>query len=255
VRIATWNVNSIRARTELVVDWVRRAEPDILCMQETKVLDDDFPTDELQRLGYAVAVAGQKSYNGVAIATRLALRDVQIGLQDDLPDADRRSIAATIGDLRVMSVYVPNGKSVRSPAFATKIAFFHRLRKTIDEREKRAENLILCGDFNVAPDDRDVFDPVRLRGHLHFHPDEQRALAALMKDRLIDAFRLHHAEGGHYTWWDYRGGGVRLNEGLRIDHVLVTPSVARRCRSATIDVEERTREKPSDHTPVIVEID
>jgi exodeoxyribonuclease-3 len=255
VKIATWNVNSIRARTDLVADWLRRTETDVLCLQETKVVDDDFPTDELMRLGYAVAMAGQKTYNGVAIVSRLPIKDVVIGLDDDGASAEKRLIAATVGDVRVMSAYIPNGKSITSPDFKKKLDWLARLKRTVEKQAPERSKLALCGDFNIAPDERDVFDVEAMRGQIHFHPDEHRALGELMDLGLVDAFRLHHPEGDLFSWWDYRGGGFRKNEGLRIDLVLLSKDLAERCVRAEIDVEERKRDRPSDHTPVVVEID
>jgi len=253
VKIATWNVNSIRARHELVLDWLKRVEPDVLCMQETKVVDDDFPTDELMRLGYAVAMAGQKTYNGVAIASRRPMKDIAVGLHDDGPEADKRLIAATIDGLRVLSAYIPNGKSPTLPAFQGKLHWLARLRETLERGP--AGEIVLCGDFNVAIDDRDVYDPEAMRGQLHFHPEEHKALAHLLDLGLVDAFRLHHEEGGLYSWWDYRGGGFRKNQGLRIDYVFVGKALAAHCRDASMDVDARRRDKPSDHIPVVVELD
>ena len=251
--IATWNVNSIRARERLVVAWLARVGPDVLCMQETKVVDDEFPSEELQRLGYAVASAGQRSYNGVAIAARVPLADIAIGLHDDAADAPRRLISARVGDLTVLSAYVPNGKSVDSPSFVEKLSWLERLKQTLELRH-RAENVVLCGDFNVAPEARDVFDPERMRGQLHFHPDEHRALGTLLGFGLLDAYRLHEQAGGHYSWWDYRGAALRRNQGLRIDLVLISSALSERCASARIDADARRCEQPSDHAPVLVEI-
>jgi exodeoxyribonuclease-3 len=253
VLIATWNVNSIRARERLVLDWLARVGPDVLCMQETKVVDDDFPREELLRLGYGVASAGERSYNGVAIAARKPLRDVAVGLHDDAPDAPRRLIAAGVGDLTVLSAYVPNGKHVASPAFPEKLRWLERLRETLDRRHA-GQNVVLCGDFNVAPEARDVFDPERLRGQLHFHPDEHRALGRVLDFGLVDAFRLHDPEAGRYSWWDYRGPALRRNLGLRIDLILVARALVERCVSARIDADARRAETPSDHAPVLVEI-
>jgi exodeoxyribonuclease III len=253
VKIATWNVNSIRAREGLVIDWLRRVEPDVLCLQETKVVDDDFPTDELQRLGYAVAMAGQRSYNGVAIASRLPLRNVAVGLHDDGPDADRRLIAATVAEVRVLSAYVPNGKSVDNPAFPQKLRWLERLRETLDR--SGSEPVALCGDFNIAREERDLYDPKAFEGQLHFHPDEHRALARVLEYGLVDAFRLHDDRPGQYSWWDYRGGSLAKNRGIRLDYVFVSRSIAKRCRSATMDSGPRREERPSDHIPVVVEIE
>lgn len=251
MKIATWNVNSIRARQDAVLDWLGRIEPDVLCMQETKVVDDDFPTDEFLRLGYAVATAGQKTYNGVAIATRLPMSDVTIGLTGERDPVDQRAIAVTVGNTRIYSVYVPNGKSPVLPSFKEKLAWFARLAETVAVVSKSYEALAVCGDYNVAPGDRDVYDPDALRGHLHFHPDEHRALESVVALGLVDVFRLHHPEEKKFSWWDYRAGSFRRNLGLRIDLILATKSLADRCVGADIDVEPRRGERPSDHTPVV----
>jgi exodeoxyribonuclease-3 len=255
VKIATWNVNSIRARHDIVCDWVKRTEPDILCMQETKVIDDDFPTDEFQLLGYGVAMAGQAGYNGVAIASRLPMKDIRIGLHDDAPNADKRLISATIAGMRVFSAYVPNGKSITSAAFQEKLRWYERLRLLLDTTATPASDVLIGGDFNVATDDRDVFDPEMMRGKIHFHPEEHQAMARLREFGLSDAFRLFHQQGGHFSWWDYRAGGFRLNQGLRIDYVFLSESLKARCKRSWMDVEPRRLDKPSDHIPVLVEIE
>jgi exodeoxyribonuclease-3 len=250
VKLATWNVNSIRARHDAVLSWIARVEPDVLCLQETKVEDDEFPTDELLRLGYAVAIAGQKTYNGVAIVSRLPMRDVAVGFIDEDPAA-KRLIRATIAGVRIFSAYVPNGKSPVSPSFAEKLAWLGGLKQTVRAETSDGGPAIVCGDFNIAPDDRDVYDPVALRGHLHFHPDEHRALADLLTLDLIDVFRLHHHESGSFSWWDYRTGGFERGQGLRIDLVFATRALAERSIGAEIDLTPRLADKPSDHAPVI----
>lgn len=234
-----------------MLDWLDRHEPDILCMQETKVVDDDFPTDEFLRLGYAVITAGQKTYNGVAIASRHAMGDVTIGLHDESEPRDMRCLAATILNIRVFSVYAPNGKSPEHPAFAEKLAWFERFRSTLAAATETGADVAACGDFNVAPDDRDVYDPEGLRGKLHFHPDEHRALAGVMAVGLVDVFRFRRGDDKRYSWWDYRAGSFRRNLGLRIDLILATRALAERSVDADIDVEPRRGEKPSDHAPVI----
>lgn len=253
MKVATWNVNGIRARVDTVGDWLARHQPDVLCMQETKVVDDDFPFEELTRLGYRVKVSGQAGYNGVAIAAKRPIDELSVGLYDDAVDAERRIMCATVDGVRVVNVYVPNGKSVELPSFPEKLRWCERLRVTLDTREDPTQDLVLCGDFNVAREDRDVYDPVRMRGRLHFHPDEHRALERVLDFGLVDAYRALNAEGGRYSWWDYRGGDFRSNRGLRIDYVFVTHSVAERLRSAAIDLEPRRLPKPSDHAPVLVE--
>jgi len=255
VKIASFNVNGIRARLETVASWLARHEPDVLCLQETKVEDDEFPFEELARLGYETRVTGQAGYNGVAIASRHPLSDVKLGLFDDGPSAERRLIAATVLGVRILDVYVPNGKSVALPSFLEKLRFLERLRVTLDVSEDAARELVVCGDFNVARTELDVFDPGRFRGKLLFHPEEQRALARVLDFGLFDAFRQLHPEERRYSWWDYRGGDFRSNRGLRLDYVFVTAAIAPRLRRAEIDVEPRGQPKPSDHAPVLVELD
>lgn len=255
VKVASWNVNSIRAREQAVVQWVRLNQPDVLCLQETKVTDDEFPSEELQRMGYAVAAWGQPAYNGVAIVTRQPLSAVTLGLSDEGADAERRAIAATVGSIRVLNVYVPNGKGVDTPAFGDKLAWLERLRRTLEEREKVHARLLVCGDFNVAREDRDVYDPEAFREKLHCHPAERRAFQQLLDQGLCDAFRHFHARPGLYSWWDYRGGGFRKNQGLRIDYVLVTRPLLDVCHEVRIDLEPRRADKPSDHAPVVVDFD
>jgi exodeoxyribonuclease-3 len=253
MKVATWNVNSLRARHDLVIDWLKRRMPDVLCLQETKVEDDDFPTEDFHRLGYSVVMAGQKSYNGVAIATRLPLSDVRIGLPSAKPEDDKRLISAVIEEARIYCAYAPNGKSISSPHFPQKLEWFRELRATLDQLPAPHGGTLVCGDFNIAPEERDVFDVESMRGQLHFHPAEHAVLAELKAAGLTDAFRLHNQEPGNFTWWDYRAGSFRKNQGLRIDYLLVSPELARRCNHVMIDKEERGRDKPSDHCPVIAE--
>ncbi|HEX2735932.1 MAG TPA: exodeoxyribonuclease III [Polyangiaceae bacterium] len=253
MRVATWNVNSLRARQDLVLDWLRRTQPDVLCMQETKVEDDDFPTDELQRMGYSVVMAGQKSYNGVAIAARKLIRNVKIGLLDSGPDEDKRILSAQIGKLHVFCCYVPNGKSVLSPDFEFKLSWLGGLRRTLDAWADPGKDIVVCGDFNIARDTRDLFDPQLFEGQTHFHPREHAALNEVLSFGLVDTFRELHPEGGRYTWWDYRAGAFQRDQGLRIDYVFASRSLAQRCTNVELDVDERRKDKPSDHIPVIAQ--
>jgi exodeoxyribonuclease III len=258
VRIATWNVNSIRARMPRVEAWLDAWRPDLLCLQETKVVDADFPVEPFRTRGYQVECFGQKTYNGVALIARAELgelRDVVHGMPDDPPEADRRLIAATLSGVRVIDVYVPNGTEVGSERFAYKLAWFGRLRAMLAAAHQPADSIIVCGDFNVAPEERDVHDPELWRGQLLFHPDERAALRDLATWGLIDAFRLHEQGGGHYSWWDYRAGAFHKGHGLRIDLILVTESLARRCRRVVIDREARKGAQPSDHAPVVIDLD
>jgi exodeoxyribonuclease III len=254
VKIASWNVNGIRARVDAVSAWLERSETDVLCMQETKVVDDDFPVEPFSRLGYALTLAGQPSYNGVAIASRLPLSDVRVGLFDDHGESEKRALFATAGGVKFSNVYVPNGKSVALPSFREKLRWLERLRVTLDANLDPDDPLCVCGDFNVTREDRDVFDPERLRGQLHCHPDERRALARVLEFGLIDSFRALHPEPGRFSWWDYRGGDFRNNRGLRIDYLFVTDRLARRLLRAGIDSAPRAAPKASDHAPVLLEL-
>jgi exodeoxyribonuclease-3 len=247
-------VNSIRARLDAVTSWLEHEQPDVLCMQETKVEDDEFPSDELQLLGYAVAMAGQPTYNGVAIASRLPMKEITVGLLGAPADADKRLIAATVGGVRVLSAYVPNGRSVGSPAFAEKLAWLRQLQLTLAERE-RGRDVFLGGDFNIATDERDVFDPEAFRGKVHFHPDERRELERLKQLGFVDTFREFDEREGQYSWWDYRAGGFRKNQGLRIDYAFLSSGLAARATACRMDDTPRHRDKPSDHIPVIVELE
>lgn len=260
MRVASWNVNSIRVREEQVAQWLTQHQPDVLCIQESKVTDEAFPTDQFMRLGYAVAMWGQKTYNGVALLSRLPLEQLTFGLQhtpkDGAPaDNERRFIAARAGGLWVMSAYVPNGKAVGSAAFGYKLDWLARLRRTLDTLAPAAAPVVLCGDFNIAADGRDVHDPERFAGQLHFHPDEHAALQGVLAHGLVDSFRLHHDESERYSWWDYRDGPRPHSRGLRIDYAFISRSLAAQCHSAEIDQATRWEERPSDHAPVIVDID
>lgn len=254
MRIATWNVNSLRARHDHVMDWLRREQPDVLCLQETKVEDDEFPTDAFQRLGYAVVMAGGKAYNGVAIAARRLIRDVRIGLEGSAPGDDKRLIAATIQKTRVICCYVPNGKSVESLDFELKLQWLDRLRTSLAAWTRPEQNVVVCGDFNIAADERDVFDVRAFEGQTHFHPREHAALRQLLQEHgLVDAYRIHHQEPGRYSWWDYRAGAFERDLGMRIDYLFVSSPLAARCTAASIDRAERAKDKPSDHAPVIAD--
>lgn len=251
MKVATWNVNSLRARHDLVVDWTRRERPDVLLLQETKVSDIEFPTESFQRLGYEVAFAGQKTYNGVAIVASSPLSGVRIGLADGTDADDRRLIAASVLGVWCYSCYIPNGRSLESEQFREKLEWLERLKRTLELRHDPSDAVLLGGDFNIAFDERDVFDPLAFVGKTHFHPEERSRLRSLCDWGLSDAFRLQNQEPGRYTWWDYRAGAFRRNLGLRIDYLFVTKSLADRCEDVSIDTTERTKPKPSDHAPVV----
>lgn len=250
--LASWNVNSVRARQERLLRWLDARKPDILCLQEIKVSAEEFPMEEIRTRGYRAALHGQKSYNGVAILSRTEPEQVHTGFGDGGDDEQARLLAATIGGVRVVSVYAPNGHAVGSEKWDYKMAWLERLRLFV-ERQPLDQPLALCGDFNVAPEPRDVHDPHLWESTVLFHPEARQALAGVMGPGLYDTFRKHDQEAGRYSWWDYRMLGFPKNRGLRIDLILVTSSFLARCTGAGIDREERKGTLPSDHAPVFAE--
>ncbi|MCU0293062.1 MAG: exodeoxyribonuclease III [Thermoanaerobaculaceae bacterium] len=249
--LATWNVNSIRARLPRLLAWLQRRSPDVVCLQETKVVDGDFPLAEIGALGYRALCFGQKTYNGVAILSRTEPTDVQRGLPDDPPEAERRLLAATVGGVRVVNVYVPNGTALDDPRYQGKLEWYRRLRRYLEATSSPDRELVVCGDFNVAPEDRDVWDVEQWRDQLLFTQPEKDALQHLVTWGLEDTLRRLHPEETMFTWWDYRNAGFFRGWGLRIDHVLATPPLAARCTAVEVDRAERKGEKPSDHAPVL----
>jgi exodeoxyribonuclease-3 len=257
VRIASWNVNSIRSRLDQLGGWLVRANPDVVCLQETKVQDPDFPHEALGELGYRAVCFGQKTYNGVAIAARfgLALEAVEMGLDGDAEDAPRRLIAATVEGVRVINVYVPNGQAVGTEAFAYKLAWLERLSRHFAARHTPEDEVLICGDFNVAPEPVDVYDPKKWEGNVLFHPDERAALRKLLALGLVDILREKHpGEPRLYSWSDYRMGAYQRDRGLRIDLALLTKRLAARCVACTIDRGPRELDRPSDHAPAVVDL-
>lgn len=251
VKVATWNINSIRARNDRLLAWLRRTTPDVVCLQETKVVDEAFPRDEVGRAGYEAAVHGQKSYNGVAILTRKKLTSVRRGLGDD-PHADEaRLIAGSLDGLRIISVYLPLGGAVGTDKWVDKLEWYARLKAYMARNFDPTHPLLLCGDFNVAPEERDVARPDEWRNSVLCHEEGRAALRDLMSWGLIDTVRLHHDGPGPYSWWDYRMLAFRKGNGLRLDHILATRLMADRCREAFVDREARKGTKPSDHAPVL----
>lgn len=255
MKIATWNVNSVRVREERLIRWLGAHGPDALCLQELKVQDAAFPTAAVTGAGYRAAVFGQKTYNGVAVLSRSAPTDVSCGLLDGVDDPQARLVGATVDGVRVLSAYVPNGSEVGSPKYAYKLEWLARLRAYLERHHRPDEPLALCGDFNIAPDERDLNAPEQWRGSVLFNDEVRGALADLLSWGLVDALRLHHEEGGLYSWWDYRQLGFPRNDGLRIDHILVTTPLAERCTSSFIDRDERKGKQPSDHAPVVAVFD
>jgi exodeoxyribonuclease-3 len=253
MKIATWNVNSITARLTLALQWLEQAKPDVLCMQETKCTDDKFPADAFAELGYASESFGQKTYNGVAIVSRRPIEEVRRGFPEDEEGAHSRLISARVGDITIINVYIPNGSTVGSEKYIFKLNWMNRLRLLLKNSYDNKEDVLICGDFNVAPEDKDVHDPVAWKGSVLVSPKERSSLEKIKEWGFVDAFRLKTDTPGHYSWWDYRQGAFRRNDGLRIDHIWVTKSLAERCKKVWIDTEPRTWERPSDHTPVVAE--
>jgi len=255
LRIATWNVNSLRARMPRVEEWLGYARPDVLCLQETKVTDAAFPVMAFQALGYETAFdGGAGRWNGVAIASRVGLEGVTPGFDDD-PEAESRSIGADCAGVRVWSVYVPNGREVASEHYEAKLAWLGRLHDHLGGSCDPGADLIVCGDFNVAPEDRDVYDPRRFVGATHVSEAEREALRRLLDWGLVDVFRRCRPEDKLFSWWDYRAGDFHEHRGMRIDLLLATGGLADRARMALIDRSARKGKQPSDHAPVFVDLE
>jgi exodeoxyribonuclease-3 len=268
MRIATWNVNSLKARLERVQAWLERARPDVLLMQETKLADADAPVDLFRDAGYELAHHGEGRWNGVAIASCRGIADVVTNFGqplrpprtedagDDEPLAEARMIGATCGGVRIVSVYAPNGRSVGSVFYEAKLAWFDRLARWLGVAARSDDPLVLGGDLNVAPADIDVWDPAACHGGTHVSEPERKAFARLCEWGLVDIYRRQHPEPGRYTWWDYRAGNFHKNYGMRIDHLLATPPVAARVVWTEIDRETRKgKPTPSDHTPLVIDLD
>lgn len=252
IKLVTWNINSVRARTGRLVSWLERHQPDILCLQEIKCVDEQFPTEEVKALGYETLVFGQPTYNGVAILSRNPAVLVQRGLPGDETDEQARLIAADVDGLRVVNVYVPNGKEVGSDKYEYKLAWLRRLETWVTTEVADGKPFVVCGDWNIAPDDRDANFPDPWASSVLCHQAVRDAWFRLVGLGLTDLVRRHHEGPGPFTWWDYRSLGFPRNDGLRIDHHLATPAAAVRCTAASVDRDERKGEKPSDHAPVVV---
>ncbi|MBN8727192.1 MAG: exodeoxyribonuclease III [Xanthomonadales bacterium] len=254
MKIASWNVNSLNVRLPHVERWCETAAPDVLALQETKLEDAKFPVDALAAAGYHAAFSGQKTYNGVAILARQPLTDVVHGV-DGYEDPQRRILSATVGGVRVVNLYVVNGQAVGSEKFAYKLEWLARVTDHLATELARHPRMVVLGDFNIAPEDRDVHDPEAWREKILCSTPERAALARILDLGFVDSFRLFNEGDGHYSWWDYRQAAFRRDMGLRIDLVLASEALRPRCRAAAIDREPRTWERASDHTPVILELD
>jgi exodeoxyribonuclease III len=250
LRIATWNVNSVRMRIEPVMRWLESASPDVLLMQETKVEDTLFPAEQLEKAGYAVIRSGQKGLNGVAAAVRMSVSDVRTGLSSGFLSEQKRVLSFSTGSVRIVNAYVPNGGDPSIDRFLHKLEFLEQLGRDCSELAL-SEEVVLAGDFNVAPGPDDVYDPIGLDGSICFHPEERRRFDDILSLGFSDLFRMHNPSGKAYSWWDYRELSFRRNRGMRLDHVLATAGMASRCSSCGIDREPRGWDKPSDHAPVL----
>jgi exodeoxyribonuclease-3 len=254
VQLATWNVNSLKVRLPHLLDWLGQHQVDIVCLQETKLTDDKFPVAELQAAGYRSHFSGQKTYNGVAVLLREASMppsaDVQVGIPG-FEDDHKRVLAVSVGELRVVCLYVPNGQTVGSDKYAYKLRWLAALHDWIRAELAARPQLALLGDFNIAPEDRDVHDPAAWKDQVLFSEPEKQALRDLVALGFADSFRLFEQPERSYTWWDYRMLAFRRKMGLRIDHILLSSPLAARCTACTVDIEPRKREPPSDHAPVI----
>jgi len=255
MKAASFNVNSLRARVSLVIDWLKHERPDILCIQETKVQDAEFPADGFDKAGYYCAFRGQKSYNGVAIFSRKKLTKVSFGF-DEAPADEARLIKARHGKITIVNTYVPQGYKTDSEKFEYKLNWFRRLSDYFEKNFKADEPVLWMGDLNVAPEAIDVYEPDMLWGHVCFNERVQGALEDVVGWGFVDVFRKHRKEAGHYTYWDYRlRGSVKKNLGWRIDHIMATRPLAEKSTASYIDKSPRLAERPSDHTPIIAEFD
>ena len=253
MKLASWNVNSLKVRLPQLLDWLDAARPDVVCLQETKLEDANFPRMEIEAAGYSVVFSGQKTYNGVALLARQKIQDVTFG-NPLFPDEQKRLIAARVGSTRIICAYIPNGQAVGSDKYAYKLAWLDALGLWLGDELASHPDLVLAGDFNIAPDDRDVHDPAAWAGQVLCSEPERAAFRRLESMGLKDSFRLFEQPEKSFSWWDYRMLGFQKNRGLRIDHILLSAPLAGRCIAAGIDREMRKRERPSDHAPVTVDI-
>ena len=262
MRIATWNVNSVRTRLDQVVAWLQQERPEVLCLQETKVTDELFPRAAFEALGYQVVISGQKAYNGVALLSLLPLDDVQIGFEALLPgdpeapglSEQKRVISALVDGVRVLNLYVPNGSSLSSEKYAYKLEWLACLQRYLAVQETQGDPLCMVGDFNIGPEDRDLPDPKRQTGGIMASQAEREALQLVLGDRLSDVFRVFESDTGHWSWWDYRSGAWDRDKGWRIDHIYLTDDLLGCATGCLIHKATRGNEQPSDHAPVVVNL-
>jgi exodeoxyribonuclease III len=253
MKVATWNVNSLKVRLGHLIDWLAQRQPDVVCIQETKLEDAKFPVAELEQAGYRCAYSGQKTYNGVAILARGPVEAVVTGIPG-FADEQKRVLSATVAGARIVCAYVPNGQSIDSDKYRYKLDWLAAFEHWLDGELKVHPKLAVLGDYNIAPDERDVHDPQLWEGQVLFSEAERKAFNRLLGLGFKDGFRLFDQPERSFTWWDYRMNAFRRKQGLRIDHILLSPDLAERCTACTIDVEPRGLERPSDHAPVIAEI-
>ncbi|MBX3294835.1 MAG: exodeoxyribonuclease III [Acidobacteria bacterium] len=253
MKIAAWNVNSINARMEHLLDWLERAGPDVVCLQETKCVDENFPFAAITEAGYKAEFFGQKSYNGVAILSKHEISDVVKGFPDDDGESPKRLIAGTIGGVRIVNTYIPNGTELWTDKFTFKLDWLQKLRRFFDENCSTENDVLLCGDFNVAMEDLDVWSVQQWEGKLHFSKPERAAMYHVKQWGFVDTFRKINGDAQEFSWWNYREGAWQRNRGLRIDYIWTSPALAEKCIDCVIDRSTRSLEKPSDHAPVIAE--
>lgn len=253
MKIATWNVNSVNARMEHLLGWLSAAQPDVVCLQETKCVDEGFPAAQLNDAGYETAFLGEKSYNGVAILSKFPIENVQKNFPDDDGDAPKRLIAGTVNGVHIVNTYIPNGTELWTDKFTFKLDWLQRLRRYFDENCSTSDNVLLCGDFNVAPDELDVWSVQAWTGKLHFSKPERAAIHHVKQWGFVDVFRKMNGDAQEFSWWNYREGAWQRNRGLRIDHIWTSAPLADNCTGCWIDKSPRSLERPSDHTPVVAE--
>lgn len=254
MKVASWNVNSVGARKERLIAWLTRHAPDVLCLQELKCVDDAFPREEITALGYHVETFGQRTYNGVAVLSKQPIMDVKRGFGDGEDDSEARFLSARVNGLTVMSCYIPNGQTLDSPKYQYKLRWLDRLLAYLNTHHSPSDPLLVCGDFNIAPEDRDCHAPDEWRDSVLFHESVKEKWRALLAFGLVDTYRIHVQDAGKYSWWDYRMLAFPKGKGLRIDHILATRPLAERVTSVAIDRDERKGKLPSDHAPVIAEL-